>query len=160
MPHIARTRIAAPTRTAALVAGIAGLTLTLTACGGGSGLDGEYFAEDGKLVIDGSSVTYRAFDCPDGPSVTRGDPIDPAVLEDEPSAMGELSDDGTQIRWASDDEHIENDSIGGTTAVTSEEWESGDIIRITGEDDQYEFTPGDEDEILQAYADQSCVTKS
>lgn len=136
------------------------MALALTACGGGSGLEGEYFADRGKLVIDGSSVTYTAFDCPDGPSVTKGDPIDPAVLEEDPSAVGELSDDGTQIRWASDDEHIERDSIGGTTSIASEEWDSGDVVRITGEGGEYEFTPGDEEEILQSYADNSCTTRS
>lgn len=153
------TRRLSHTKPATLAAAVAGLALTLTACGGaggGSGFDGEYYADKGQLVVEGSTVTYYPFECPEGPSVKRGDPIDPATINAEPDATGELSDEGDQVRWASDDEHMENDSIGGTTPITFEEWDSGNVVQIEG----HEFVPGNEEEILQTHAEESCTTRS
>lgn len=136
------TRIAHSTwsKGAATAGALAALTLTLTACGG-SGIDGEYFDSEGygKLTIEGSSVTYHDFDCEDGK----------AWIEDEVSASGELNDEGTSVRWASDDEHIAQDSVGGTESMSVESYDSGDVITIG----DHEFAPGDEDELLDTYSE-------
>lgn len=136
------TRTATRTRVAATAAVLAGITLTLAGCGG-SDLDGEYFDEYGRLTIDDSSVIYHRFDCEDGN----------AWVEEEPSASGELGEEHTSIRWASDDEHIAQDSIGGITSLNSEDFDSGAVITITGDQGEYEFTPGDEDEALTTYSE-------
>lgn len=152
MPHAPRNRTLAPTRTASLLAGVAGLALMLTACGGGSALEGEYFAEDGKLVIDGNSVTYRPIRCGG----------DEAWIEEEPTAEGELNEEGTAVRWASDEEVVgsggtgSRDEVGGTESVSSEEFDSETVITI-GES---EFTSGDEEEVLDLYLEDRTSTCS
>lgn len=139
------TRTALRTRVAAAAAALVGITLT--ACGSGSGMDGTYYAyhdEDahGQLIIDDSSLIYYPLECEDGKAWVDTEDVD---------AKGELNEEGTAVRWASDDEHIATDAVGGTESVSVEEFESGKVITIG----DHEFTPGDEEEILKAVSE-SC----
>ena len=87
------------TRTKLAVAAAALMGLVLTGCSGGSDLKGEYFSEEGQLIIDGSSVVFYKFGCPAN-SPKSGDK---ALIEKEPSAEGQITDDSTQVIWNSDD---------------------------------------------------------
>lgn len=122
---------------ACAVAGI-GLAAGLVACSGGSGLDGEYYDEEGQLVIQGDSVAFYPFGCSDA---VEGE----AVLERVPSAEGELSKDGAQVVWASDDEHLGSDRIGGSSALVAPG--SGEAVELDGR----RFVAMDEDEAVSGY---------
>ncbi|WP_309082308.1 hypothetical protein [Zhihengliuella sp.] len=107
---------------ACTVVGI-GLAAGLVACSGGSGLSGEYYDDEGQLVIQGDSVAFYPFGCSDA---VEGE----AVLESEPSAEGGLSEDGAQVVWASDDEHLGSDRIGGSSALVAPG--TGDAVELDG----------------------------
>lgn len=134
------TRTERRTRTglAAAAAALAAMTLVLAGCGGGgdSKVEGSYYNDEGRLSIQGTSVEYHDFGC-DGNHY-------PAVDED-PSATGELSRDGTQIVWASDDEKLVDSIVKGTDGVTVSD--SGDSITIKS----HTFTSMDEKDALAGY---------
>lgn len=145
MTHATGTRNVTPTRTSALVVGVAGFALTLTACGGGSGMDGEYYDDrgGGRLTIDGRSVTFHPFECENGEAWVDEESLD---------ASGEINEDHTSVRWASDDEHVGlTATVGGTEPISLSEFDSGNVVTI-GDN---EFAEGDEDELLEAYS-QKC----
>lgn len=140
-----------------LLTGLSVLLLALTACSSGpatevaddvkasseSSIDGEYYSEEGQLVISGSEMTYYKFGCPpDSP-----EPGDEAIIEDEPSAEGQITDDGTQVILASDDEHIDGESVGGTVSFSVASAGDTRVITIDG----FEFRSGDKDEAVSQY---------
>lgn len=139
-------RTASRTRIAATAAVLAGLTLTLAGCG--SAADGDYFHEYGKLTVDGSSVTYFRFDCSESSNE--------AVVNEESDATGTLNDESTSIMWASDDEHVGMEAVGGTMTFSAQEFGDQTRIMISGEDDEFTFTPGEEEAALATYSDGRC----
>lgn len=142
MTHATRILKASPTRSSALVMGVASFALALSACGGGSGMDGEYYDDEGrgKLTIEGGTVTYNPFECEDGNAWLDEESVD---------ASGEINEDGTSVRWASDDEHIGLGTVGGTEPISMSEFDSGNVVTI-GDN---EFVQGDEDELIDAYSE-------
>lgn len=75
------------------VAGI-GLALSLTACSGGSGLDGTYYIEEvngtsdlGQLVVDGGTVAHHEYSC------------DGVYEEPDVTSTGELNTGESQVVW-------------------------------------------------------------
>lgn len=125
-------------------AAIAALTLTsalaLAACSGGSGLDGEYYSNSGQLVIDGTAVAFYSFECSETENGV-------AVIAPNPDAEGELTEDGTQVLWDTDEEQfLEDDSIDGVFAVTSAG--SGDTISLN----DYQYSVMDKDEALNGFS--------
>lgn len=147
MTTIIRTARQTRTRVAATAAGLATAAFMLSACSGGAaGADdasGEYYYDrhgytEGQLVIDGQNAKYYGFDCSE-----TGTP----VIEEEPSAQGEITDSGDQIILASDDEHIGSDSLGGTQSF--ELSVSGDTksVSIGG----FDFATGEEDAELATF---------
>lgn len=118
-----------------IAAGIA-LAAALSGCSAGPGLDGTYYSDDGQLVVARTSVTYYAFGCSEA---ERG----VAVLDEEPSAEGTLTDDGEHVVWKTDDEHLDHDKVGGSTAVVA----SGGVIRLA----DHSFAARDEEEALRSF---------
>lgn len=123
------------TAVSVIAAGFA-LAAALSGCSAGPGLDGTYYSDDGQLVVAGTSITYYAFDCSES---ERG----VAVLDNEPSAQGTLADDGEHVVWKTDDEHLDHDKVGGSTAVVA----SGGVIRLAG----HSFAAKDHEEALRSY---------
>ncbi|MFC4054944.1 hypothetical protein ACFOY4_35100 [Actinomadura syzygii] len=102
--------------------------LALSACGG-SDLDGAYYDRNGKIIIDGSSVTYHTFGCQStGKSAV--------VINDKAKRTGELNDAGDQVIWSGG---------GGTEAITVSE--SGDTVDIGGK----QYSAMDEKEAMDGY---------
>lgn len=138
---------------AAFLLGAAGLMFTLAACGGGasaentdgnenntssaSKFDGEYYNEYGRLTISDGELEYQrfAFKCNGGTEVAY----------DEIIGEGQLSDDETQIIWASDTESLGYPGGGyysGTTPISLTTAGDTKIITVKGyldltSDDQY-----------------------
>lgn len=93
------------------VAGI-GLALSLTACSGGSGLDGTYYIEEvngtsdlGQLVVDGGTVAHHEYGC------------DGVYDESDVTSSGELNSDESQVVWTTAGGDRRNERT-GTEAVT------------------------------------------
>jgi ABC-type glycerol-3-phosphate transport system substrate-binding protein len=103
--NITRTATASRTKLAAITAALAGVALTLTACGGvgGSGADGTYVGNKSddlaKLTVDGNSVSYTETRCDE--SVDRVE-----------TSTGEFNEEQTSITWT------ETGRFDGTTQVT------------------------------------------
>lgn len=107
------TGTAARPRFTAVSVVLVGLGLSLTACSGGSGLDGTYYAEDvngtsnlGQLVVDGNDVTHNEYKC------------DAVYTEADVESKGQIAEDQSQITWITvgDDERNERT---GTEALST-----------------------------------------
>lgn len=139
--HTKTTRTAAAAALALLAAGM------LAACGSsGPDLDGTYFGHDGRVTIDGTDLSYHSLTCSDTE-------VGVANFDDEPDAVGQLTEDGTEVLWATDDEHIDGDSIGGTMTVTISD--SSELLHL----EDYQFTAGAEDTVVADYAE-GCTAPS
>lgn len=143
------TRKNALTRPLAAYGAVACMALLLTGCAGGNEANGEYYLVpdrddrvEAQLVIDGSDVAVYSFECAEGED-------DRAVIEEEPSATGQLTDDGTQVVWSSEDEHIATDSTGGT--VTFSLSTAGETRAVTIGDFEFRSSELSEDEIVSTY---------
>ncbi|TDD26645.1 hypothetical protein E1287_36090 [Actinomadura sp. KC06] len=102
--------------------------LTLSACGG-SDLDGAYYDEDGRITIDGSSVSYHTFGCEStGKSAV--------IINDEAKKTGELNDAADQVIWSG--------GRGTEPIIVSK---SGDTIDIDGK----QYAAMDEKEAMDGY---------
>lgn len=123
------------TAVSVIAAGVA-LAAALSGCSAGPGLDGTYYSDDGQLVVEGTAVTYYAFGCSE---TQRG----VAVLYEEPSAEGTLTDDGEHVVWKTDDEHLDHGKVGGSTAVVA----SDGVIRLA----DHSFAAKDDEEALRSY---------
>lgn len=119
------------------VAGI-GLAAGLVACSGGPSPSGEYYNDEGRLVVQGDSIAFYPFGCSD----SAGGAV---VIETYPSAEGEISEDGSHVLWNSDDEHLGSDRISGSTSIDISR--SGDALKLG----DYEFAAMDADEAVSVY---------
>ena len=115
-----------------------GLAAGLVACSGGPGPSGEYYNDEGRLVVHSDSVAFYPFGCSDS---TRG----VAVIATDPSAEGQISGDGSHVLWNSDDEHLGSDRISGATSIDISK--SGDALKLG----DYDFAAMDADEALTVY---------
>ena len=115
-----------------------GLIVGLVACSGGPAPSGEYYNDEGRLVVQGDSVAFYPFGCSDS---ARG----VAVIETDPSAEGQISGDGSHVLWNSDDEHLGSDRISGSTSIDISR--SGDALKLG----DYDFAAMDADEALSVY---------
>ena len=119
---------------------IAGLMLTLAACGGG--VTGEYYNGDGLLVIDGESVVFTDFTCSESGNT--------AELDEVRQFIGELTKDGGQVMW-----DMENQGAYSWTPAPAEpivENSSGDQITIGDQ----QFQKSSEEEALETYRQAEC----
>ena len=159
-----RTASRRGTKTAASIAALILLPLSLTACGGddassstndhgdpvasvSSSLDGEYADESSLLIVDGDTMTFQSFnDCD---------------ILDRIDAQGTLNDDQTQVFW---DTNIKQGLNGRTPYVGKQKINDpastvsittvGDDIVITVNGSPYRAA--DRNEAIEAYAGKSC----
>lgn len=107
---------------------LSALAFVLTGCSSSGSLSGEYYDNDGQLVIDGSAVAYYEFGCD---KANKGK----VIIDSEPTSSGELSKGGDQIIWSAGE---------GTGRVTASK--SGDTVDIDGK----QYTKMDRDKALQS----------
>lgn len=127
---------------AGLLTIVSGFMLTLSACGGGGGVSGEFYNGDGLLVIEGDSVVFTDFTCSES---SEG-----AELDSDHQFKGELTEDGAQVMW-----DVGNQSAYSWTPEPAEpiiENSSGEQITIGDQ----QFKKISEKEALEQYSSAEC----
>lgn len=66
-----------------------------------------------------------------------------AVIDEGPSAEGTLTDDRADVVWKADDEHLDHDKVGGSSAVVA----TDGVIRLA----DHSFAAMDDEEALRSH---------